>query len=215
MSLGFLSRVVGAPESASWGETGQCVRQVPQAGVERPGRETGTPGAEARASSGCGVGIKARGWGGGLKLLQAPGTSETGINGYPTSSLSPRSHCPEAPTHELGAVKPKLAGVQPQRDRGQGPSRVGTGHPLLMGTPFASEPHCLSEDSSQGHTGHCDRITDGETEAQAGRLTLLCRWTGPQEVSGPTFRLSQASFWSDRLTEAQRGRGTAQGHTET
>lgn len=37
-----------------------------------------------------------------------------------------------------------------------------------MGTPFTSEPHCLGEDSWQGHLGYDDRITDGETEAQTG-----------------------------------------------
>lgn len=60
----------------------------------------------------------------------------------------PRSHCPEAPTHELGAMKPKPAGVQIESDRGQGPNCVGMEYPLLMGTPFTSEPHCLGEDSS-------------------------------------------------------------------
>lgn len=103
--------------------------------------------------------------GGALRLLQVPGVSETGINGYPTSSLGPGSHCPEALTQELGAVKPKLAGVQLQSDQCQGPNCVGTRHPLLMGTPFTSEPHCLGEESSQGHPDHDDQITDGETEA--------------------------------------------------
>lgn len=83
-----------------------------------------------------------------LRPLQVAGMIERGIDGYPTLLLSPWSHCPEAPTHELGAVKPKLAGVQIQSDRGQGPNCVGTGYPLLMGTPFTSEPHCLGEDSS-------------------------------------------------------------------
>lgn len=97
--------------------------------------------------------------------------SETGINGYPTSSLGPGSHCPEALTQELGAVKPKLAGVRLQSDRGQGPNCVGNGHPLLMGTPFTSEPHCLGKDSSQGHPGYDDRITDGKLRLRQGRLT--------------------------------------------
>lgn len=72
----------------------------------------------------------------------------------------------------LGAVKPKLPRVWLQSDRGQGSNYVGTGHPLLMGTPFMSEPHCLGEDSSQGHPGHHYRITDGKLRLEQGRLTL-------------------------------------------
>lgn len=37
--------------------------------MERLGREIGTLGVEVRVSFGCGVGVKVRGWGGGLKLL--------------------------------------------------------------------------------------------------------------------------------------------------
>lgn len=91
-----------------------------------------------------------------------------GTDENPTSSLGLWGHCPGAPTHELGAVKPKLARVRLQCDRGQGPNCVVTGHPLLMATPFTREPHCLGEDSLQSHLGHHDQITDGETEAQTG-----------------------------------------------
>lgn len=72
----------------------------------------------------------------------------------------------------LGTVKPKLPGVWLQRDGGQGSNYVGTGHPLLMGTPFMSEPHCLGEGSWQGHPGHRYRITDGKLRLGQGRLTL-------------------------------------------
>lgn len=60
---------------------------------------------------GCGVDINVREREGGPRLLLVPGVSETGIDGYSTSSLIPWSCYPEAPTHELGAVKLKLAGV--------------------------------------------------------------------------------------------------------
>lgn len=61
---------------------------------------------------------------------------------------------------------------------------MGTGHPLLMDTPFTSEPHCLGEDSLQGHPGHHDWITDGETEAQTREADPgpLGRWVEPQGV---------------------------------
>lgn len=60
---------------------------------------------------------------------------------------------------------------------------VGTGYPLLMGTPFSSEPHCLGEDSSQGRPGHRDQMTPGETEARTGEAEpSAARWAGLQGV---------------------------------
>lgn len=108
--------------------------------------------------------------------------------GYPTSLLSLWSHCPESLTQELGAMKPKQPRVRLQSDRGQGPNCVGTGHPLLMGTPFTSEPHCLGENSLQGHPGHDDRITDGETEAWTGKADPgSADGLNPKEFEGGHF----------------------------
>ena len=61
---------------------------------------------------------------------------------------------------------------------------MGAGHPLLMGTTSTSKPHCLGEDSSQGHPDHHDLFTDGETEAHTGEADLrpLGRWVEPQRV---------------------------------
>ena len=145
--------------------------------------------------------------GGAPGLPQVPGVSEKGIDGYPVSSTGPWCHCPEALTQELGAVKPKLARVRLQSDRGPGPNCVGMGHPLLMGTPFTSEPHCLGKDSSQGHPGHDDRITDGETEAQKGEVDPALQ-IGQIPRSVRADILSIPSFPLVRQTEAQRGRGT-------
>ena len=53
-----------------------------------------------------------------------------------------------------------------------------------MGTTSTSKPHCLGEDSSQGHPDHHDLFTDGETEAHTGEADLrpLGRWVEPQRV---------------------------------
>lgn len=66
-------------------------------------------------------------------------------------------------------MKPKQPRVRLQSDWGQGPNYVGMGHPLLMGAPFTSEPHCLGENSLQGHSGELlmEKLRLGQ-----GRLTL-------------------------------------------
>lgn len=54
-----------------------------------------------------------------------------------------------------------------------------------MGTPFMSEPHCLGEDSFQGHPGHDDQITDGETEACTGEADPgFADGSSPKESEG-------------------------------
>lgn len=107
----------------------------PQASVWRLGLEAGCPGAASRASFGLG-GSKARVCGGDLGFCRSwPEPSEMGTNEWPTPSLGLWGHCPGSPTHELGAVKPKLAGVQLQSDQGQSP-RCGPGTSIIDGRTF-------------------------------------------------------------------------------
>lgn len=83
-----------------------------------------------------------------------------------------------------------------------------------MGTPFMSEPHCLGEDSSQGHPGHHDRITDGKLRLEQGRLALALQM-GRVPRSLRDDMSSVPSFSSVRQTNKLRGlEGLAQVHTE-